>query len=48
MTQNGCHLGEYFVDFEVMAELSSGAVREVTSIRLSRAACMVIAKHEFI
>jgi alpha-L-arabinofuranosidase len=31
------------VEFIEMAELGSGAVREVTSIRLSRAACMAIA-----
>ena len=43
VTQKGYHLGEHFVEFIEMAELGSGAVREVTSIRLSRAACMAIA-----
>ena len=42
-SQKGYHLGEHFVEFTEMAELGSGAVREVTSIRLSRAACMAIA-----
>jgi len=42
-SQKGYHLGEHFVDFTEMAELGSGAVREVTSIKLSRAACMAIA-----
>ena len=39
-TQKGYHLGDHFVEISEMAELGSGAVREVTSIRLSRAACM--------
>jgi hypothetical protein len=43
ITQKGYHLGEHFVDFTEMAELGSGAVREVTSVKLSRAACMAIA-----
>ena len=43
VTQKGYHLGEHFVEFIEMAELGSGAVREVTSIKLSRAACMAIA-----
>ena len=43
VTQKGYHLGEHFVVFTEMAELGSGAVREVTSIKLSRAACMAIA-----
>lgn len=42
-SQKGYHLGEHFVEFGEMAELGSGAVREVTSIRLSRAACMAVA-----
>lgn len=42
VTQKGYHLGEHFVEFTEMAELGSGAVREVTSIKLSRAACMAI------
>ena len=42
-SQKGYYLGEHFVEFTEMAELGSGAVREVTSIRLSRAACMAIA-----
>ena len=43
VTRKGYHLGEHFVEFTEMAELGSGAVREVTSIKLSRAACMAIA-----
>ena len=43
ISQKGYHLGEHFVEFTEMAELGSGAVREVTSIKLSRAACMAIA-----
>ena len=43
VTQKGYHLGEHFVEFTEMAELGSGAVREVTSVKLSRAACMAIA-----
>ena len=42
-SQKGYHLGEHFVEFTEMAELGNGAVREVTSVRLSRAACMAIA-----
>jgi len=42
-SQKGYHLGEHFVEITEMAELGSGAVREVTSIRLSRAACMAVA-----
>ena len=42
-SHKGYHLGEHFVEFTEMAELGSGAVREVTSIKLSRAACMAIA-----
>lgn len=41
-SQKGYHLGEHFVEITEMAELGSGAVREVTSIRLSRAACMTV------
>ena len=43
VTQKGYHLGNHFVEFTEMAELGSGAVREVTSVKLSRAACMAIA-----
>ena len=42
-SQKGYHLGEHFVEITEMAELGSGAVREVTSIRLFRAACMAVA-----
>ena len=42
-SQKGYHLGEHFVEITEMAELGNGAVREVTSIRLSRAACMAVA-----
>ena len=43
VTQKGYHLKEHFVEFIELAELGSGAVREVTSVRLSRTACMTIA-----
>lgn len=43
VTQKGYHLGDHFAEFTEMAELGSGAVRQVTSIRLSRAACIAIA-----
>lgn len=43
VTQKGYHLGEHFVEFTEMAELGNGGVREVLSIKLSRAACMAIA-----
>ena len=43
VTQKGYRLGEHFVEFTEMAELGSGAVREVITIRLSRAACTAIA-----
>ena len=43
VTQKGCHLGEHFMEFIEMAELGSGAVREVISIKLSRTACTAIA-----
>ena len=42
-SQKGYHLGEHFVEIIEMAELGNGAIREVTSIRLSRAACMAVA-----
>ena len=42
-SQKGYHLGEHFVEITEMAELGNAAVREVTSIRLSRAACMAVA-----
>lgn len=41
-SQKGYHLGEHFVVITEMAELGSGAVRAVTSIRLSHAACMAV------
>ena len=43
ITQKGYHLGGHFVEFTEMAELGNGGVREVLSIKLSRAACMTIA-----
>ena len=43
VTQKGYHLGEHFVEFTEMAELGNGGVREVISIKLSRAAGMAIA-----
>lgn len=43
VSQKGYHIGEHFVDFAEMAELGSGAVREVHSVRLSRTACMAVA-----
>ena len=43
ISHKGFHLGEHFIEFTEMAELGNGAVREVTSVRLSRAACMAIA-----
>ena len=42
-SHKGYHLGEHFVEFTEMAELGNGGVREVTSVKLSRAACMAIA-----
>lgn len=42
ISQKGYHLGDYFIEITEMAELGSGAVREVTSIRLSRAACIAV------
>lgn len=42
-TQKGYHLNDHFVEIEEMANLGSGAVRKVTSVRLSRAACMAVA-----
>lgn len=41
-SRKGYHLGEHFMEITEMAELGSGAVREVISIRLSRAACMAV------
>ena len=43
VTQKGYSLGEHLVEFTEMAELGSGAGRSVTSIKLSRAACMASA-----
>lgn len=42
ISQKGYHLGDHFLEITEMAELGSGAVREVTSIRLSRAACIAV------
>ena len=42
-SQKGYHLSEHFVVIIEIAELGNAAVREVTSIRLSRAACMAVA-----
>lgn len=42
-TQKGYTLAEHFREIREMAELGSGAVREVTSIMLSRAACTSVA-----
>ena len=44
-SQKGYHQNEHFAEFTEMAELGSGAVREVVSIRLSRAACMAVARN---
>lgn len=41
-SHKGYPLGEHFVEITEMAELGSGAIREVRSIRLSRAACMAV------
>lgn len=43
VSHKGYHLGEHFVEFTEMAELGSGAMREVTSVKLSRTACMAVA-----
>ena len=42
-TQKGYSLAEHFREISEMAELGSGAVREVTSVMLSRAACTSVA-----
>ena len=42
VSQKGYPLTEHFVEVTEMAELGSGAVREVTSIMLSRTACMAV------
>lgn len=42
ISQKGYHLGDHFIEITEMVELGSGAVREVTSIRLSRAACIAV------
>lgn len=42
-SQRGYPLLEHFREITEMAKLGSGAVREVTSVMLSRAACMAIA-----
>lgn len=42
ISQKGYYLGDHFIEITEMAELGSGAVREVTSIRLSRAACIAV------
>ena len=41
-SQKGYHLGEHFVEITEMAEFGNGAIREVTSVRLSRVACMAV------
>lgn len=41
-SQKGYHLGEHFVEIREMAELGNGAIREVASMLLSRAACMAV------
>lgn len=43
ISQKGYHTVEHFVPFTQMAELGSGAVREVVSIKLSRVACTAVA-----
>lgn len=42
-SQKGYPLIEHFCEITEMAELGSGAIRQVTSIMLSRAACMAVA-----
>lgn len=42
-SQKGYPLAEHFREITEMAELGSGAVREVTSVMLSRTACMAVA-----
>ena len=42
ISQKGYHLSDHFIEITEMAELGSGAVREVTSLRLSRAACIAV------
>ncbi len=42
-SQKGYSLAEHFREITEMAELGSGAVREVTSVMLSRTACMAVA-----
>ena len=42
-SQKGYPLVEHFREITEMAELGSGAVREVTSVMLSRTACMAVA-----
>lgn len=42
-SQKGYPLIEHFREITEMAELGSGAIRQVTSIMLSRAACMAVA-----
>lgn len=42
-SQKGYPLTEHFREIQEMAELGSGAVREVQSVMLSRAACMSVA-----
>lgn len=42
-SQKGYHLGEHFAEITEITELGSGAMREVVSIRLSRAASMAVA-----
>ncbi len=42
-SQKGYRLAAHFVETTEMAELGSGAVRQVSSVLLSRAACMAVA-----
>lgn len=43
ISRKGYPLSEHFVEITEMAALGSGAMREVTSVRLSRTACMTVA-----
>ncbi len=43
VTQKGYCLSDHFKEIDEMAELESGAVRQVNSVMLSRAACLAVA-----
>lgn len=43
VTQKGYCLSDHFKEIDEMAELGSGAVRQVNSVMLSRAACLAVA-----